>query len=136
MTQSKKTNSSSGVEIGLAIAGLAAIAGGVYLYGTDAGKKKRKEIKGWTLKMKGEVLEKLETLKEVNEEAYHNVVDSVTERYSKIKTIAPEDLAEVVADLKKSWSHIAKIAKNGNGTKKAPAKKKVAAKAKPASKTK
>jgi len=120
MAQKKaKKEEGHGVEIGLAVAGLAAIAGGVFLYGTDAGKKKRKEIKGWTLKAKGEVMEKLENLKEVNEEVYNQIVDTVTAKYSKLKTVAPEDFAEVVADLKRSWKHIAKIAKSKPVPKKA-----------------
>ena len=116
MTQKKVDN--TGIEIGLALAGLAAIAGGVFLYGTDAGKKKRKEIKGWTLKAKGEVIEKLEKLKEINEESYHKVVDAVTAKYATIKTIAPEELSEVVDDLKKSWKSIVKIAKSQTTPKK------------------
>lgn len=114
-------------EIGLALAGLATIAGTVFLYGTDAGKKKRKQIKGWTLKAKGEVIEKLENLKDLNEETYHKVIDTVTEKYKKLKTVAPEELEEVVQDLKKSWKHIVKIAKSTTK----PAKK-VVAKAKKA----
>jgi hypothetical protein len=126
--QVEKKSSGHGTEIGLALAGLAAIAGTVFLYGTDAGQKKRKQIKGWTLKAKGEVIEKLETLKEVNEENYHKVVDAVTAKYQKLKTVAPEELNEVVADLKKSWKHIVKIAKSSSAPKKAVKKpvKKVA----------
>lgn len=119
-----KKTSNNGVEIGLAIAGLAAVAGAVFLYGTEAGKKKRKEIKGWTLKAKGEVIEKLETLKEVNEENFHKVVDTVAAKYGKLKTVAPNDLEEVVNDLKKSWKHIVKIAKEKESPKKKVASKK------------
>lgn len=121
--------SGNGLEVGLALAGIAAIAGGVFLYGTDAGKKKRKEIKGWMLKAKGEVIEKLETMKEINEENYHKVVDAVEAKYKSLKSVAPEDLAEVIADLKKSWKHIVKVAKTQNASKKkASPKKKVVAK--------
>ncbi len=114
----KKKADGKGLEIGLALVGLAAVAGGVFLYGTDAGKKKRKEIKGWTLKVKGEVIEKLENLKDVNEESYHKVVDAVTSKYKSIKSVAPEELEEVVSDLKKSWKHIVKIAKAQTAPKK------------------
>ena len=119
--KSPTKKSGNGLEVGLAIAGLAAIAGGVFLYGTDAGKRKRKAIKGWMLKAKGEVIEKLETLKEVNEENYHKIVDAVEKKYKAVKSVAPEELAEVIADLKKSWKSIVKVAK----TQTAPAKKAV-----------
>jgi hypothetical protein len=113
-----KKKSGNGLEVGLALAGLAAVAGGVFLYGTDAGKKKRKAIRGWVLKAKGEVIEKLETLKEVNEENYHKVVDAVEKKYKAVKSVAPEELAEVVADLKKSWKSIVKVAKSQTAPKK------------------
>lgn len=112
-----------GLEVGLALAGLAAVAGGVFLYGTDAGKKKRKAIKGWMLKAKGEVIEKLENLKEVNEENYNKIVDAVEAKYKALKSVAPEDLAEVITDLKKSWKHIVKIAKEQSAPKKKVVKK-------------
>lgn len=115
--------SGNGLEVGLALAGLAAVAGGVFLYGTDAGKKKRKAIKGWVLKAKGEVIEKLETLKEVNEENYHKVVDAVEKKYKTVKSVAPEELAEVIADLKKSWKSIVKVAKAQTAPKKKIIKK-------------
>lgn len=136
MAQKKVAKSGNGVEIGMAVAGLTAIAGAVFLYGTDAGKKKRKQIKGWTLKAKGEVMEKLENLKEVNEDTYHKVVDAVTSKYKTLKTVAPAEFEEVVSDLKKSWKHIVKLAKPKAAPKKAVAKKKAAfpAKAKPAKK--
>ena len=117
-------NTDKGLEVSLAIAGLATVAGAVFLYGTDAGKKKRKAIKGWMLKAKGEVIEKLENLKEINEDNYNKIVDSVEAKYKALKNVAPEDLQEVVADLKKSWKHILKIAK----TEAAPKKKKAVAK--------
>jgi hypothetical protein len=126
MAQKKvPAKSGNGLEVGLALAGLAAIAGGVFLYGTDAGKKKRKAIKGWMLKAKGEVIEKLETLKEVNEENYHKVVDAVEKKYKAVKSVAPEELAEVIGDLKKSWKDIVKVAKSHTAPKKKTASKKV-----------
>ncbi len=120
-----KKSEGHGVEIGLALAGIATVAGAVFLYGTDTGKKKRKQIKGWTLKAKGEVVERLEKLKDVNEESYNKVVDAVTAKYKAVKSVAPEELAEVVADLKKSWKHIVALTK----PKKAAPRKKVATKA-------
>jgi hypothetical protein len=100
------------VEVGLALAGLAAVAGGVFLYGTDAGKKKRKAIKGWMLKAKGEVIEKLENLKEVNEENYHKIVDAVETKYKALKSVAPEELARSCCRFKKSWKQHCKSCKN------------------------
>jgi hypothetical protein len=115
--------SGNGLEVGLALAGLAAVAGTVFLYGTDAGKKKRKAIKGWVLKAKGEVIEKLENLKDVNEENYHKIVDAVEKKYKAIKSVSPEELAEVVDELKKSWKNIVKVTKAQTAPKKKVVKK-------------
>jgi hypothetical protein len=140
MAQKKaaKKSDGHGMEIGLALAGIATVAGAVFLYGTDAGKKKRKQIKGWTLKAKGEVVEKLEKLKEINEESYNKVVDAVIAKYAAVKTIAPEELAEVVADLRKSWKHIVAVTKTKKPAprKKAASKPKTKTAAKPAAKSK
>ncbi|MBI2577250.1 MAG: hypothetical protein HYV77_00190 [Candidatus Wildermuthbacteria bacterium] len=91
--------------VGLAIA---AAAGAYFLYGTKSGAKQRKKIHGWTLKAKGEVLEKLEQLKEINETAYQDIVDKVTQRYQAMKNIDPQELQAFVQDLKSSWKHIRK----------------------------
>jgi len=60
------------------------------------------------LRAKGEVLEKLEMMKDVNEEAYHKVVDTVSDKYKKIKNIDPTELNAMRSDLKKHWGNIKK----------------------------
>ncbi len=106
----KKNSNNVAAEIGLAVASVAAAAGAVFLFGTKAGKQKQKQVKAWSLKAKAEVLEKIEKMKEVNEEAYNKVVDAVTEKYAKVKDIEGTEVQALVADLKKSWKDIKKIA--------------------------
>lgn len=123
----KKSSSNSGIGVAaLATAGIAAVAGAVFFYGTDAGKKKRKEIKSWAIKARGDVLEKLEKAKEINENVYNNVVNSVVAKYEKVKSIDAQELAELTSELRKGWSH---IKKEVAGLGKKPVKR-VAAKAK------
>lgn len=134
----KKTSTGNHVLEGIAaVAAVAAAAGAVFLYATDSGKKKRKEIKSWMLKAKGEVLEKIEKAKDVNQEAYENIVDAVAKKYSKLKTVGEEEVVPFVKELKGHWSSIKK--EIGASAKKAPAKKKSAkkttAKKAPAKKT-
>lgn len=102
-------------------AGLAALAAGSYFLLGPNGKKNRKEIKGWTLKMKGDVLEKLEKLQDVTPEVYNQIIDDVTLKYGKLKNIQAAELAEIASDLKKHWKAISKDMKAGEAT----AKKKV-----------
>lgn len=107
----KKTGSSvktaAGVGAGLALAAAAA-AGAYFLYGTKEGAKRRKKIKGWALKAKGEVLERMEGLKEVNERTYRQVVDAVAARYGNLKNVDKTELEALVRDLKRHWRNIQK----------------------------
>ena len=92
--------------VGITAAVAAAAAGAYFLYGTNEGKKQRKKIRGWALKAKGEVLEQLENLKEVNEEAYNKVVETVTRKYKDLKQVDPSELASMARELKGHWNSI------------------------------
>ena len=102
---SEKNNKSGLVGLGILVAGL---AGAYYLYGTKDGSKKKEKIKGWMLKAKGEVLEKLEKTKEVNEETYNSLIAGVIKKYSTIKNIDKKELDKLEGDLKKHWGSIKK----------------------------
>lgn len=92
------------------IGGLAAAAavGGYFLYNNKDAQKKIKKVKGWALKAKGEVLEKIENLKEVNEDAYNKVIDAVLSRYNKVSNIDTTELAQISKELKSHWKSIQK----------------------------
>lgn len=99
---SKKTGSGmkTAVGAGIGIAAVSALALGTYLlYGKD-GAKNRKKAKAWMLKAKGEVLERVEGLKEMSLEAYESLVHSVMGKYAKMKDVDAEDLEKLVKELK------------------------------------
>ncbi|OGZ68781.1 MAG: hypothetical protein A3D44_02180 [Candidatus Staskawiczbacteria bacterium RIFCSPHIGHO2_02_FULL_42_22] len=105
----KKNNLVKDVVIGAGIAAAVAAAAGVYfLYGSKNAAKNRKMVKGWMLKAKGEVLEKLENVKEVNEEIYHKIIDQVSKKYQAMKSVDRKDIAEFVRELKSHWQGLAK----------------------------
>lgn len=109
----KKTNK-GGIGESLAVGvGVAAVSAAAYLLFGPEGQKNRKKIKGWSIKMKGEMIEKFEEAKEVTEPIYNKIVDEISEKYSKVKGIEREDIDEVVADVKKSWKMLMKDAKKG-----------------------
>jgi len=89
--------------------GLAAVAaaGAYFLYG-EKGAKNRAMISGWTLKMKGEVLEKIESMKTIDRETYLRLVDKVAERYTRLDTISAAELQHLTVELKNAWAHINK----------------------------
>jgi hypothetical protein len=120
-TQNDGMSTQNKVLMGAGIAALAAAtAGAVFLYGTDAGKKKRKQIKSWTLKMQADVMDKMEKMKDVSEDAYHAVVDQVAKRYETAKNVDPIEVAAIVRDMKNHWKT---IQRQLSGGKKKPARK-------------
>ncbi|MCX6712742.1 MAG: hypothetical protein NTY66_00860 [Candidatus Vogelbacteria bacterium] len=95
----------AGTVVGLAAAAVAATAGAYFLYGKN-GAKNRKKVSGWMLKAKGEVLDQLEKGKDVTEEAYHKVIDKVSQKYQAAKHIDKSELNELAKELKGHWTSI------------------------------
>lgn len=123
-SEQKGMSTQNKVMMGAGLAALgAAAAGAIFLYGTDAGKKKRKQISSWSLKMKADVMDKMATMKDWSEEAYMAVVDTVADKYKNLKNVDAAEVALLVADLKKHW----KMLKRHVDTVTAPKKRKTRA---------
>lgn len=107
-TTSASATSTSSMKVAGVIGGIAAAAavGGYFLYHNKDAQKKVKSIKGWVLKAKGEVLEKIENLKEVNQEAYQKAVDTVLAKYEKLSHVDTTEIAKVSKELKSHWKSI------------------------------
>ncbi len=103
----KTTGKNIAVAAGIAGIAVAAIAGGYFLYGKE-GAKHRKKIKAWSIKAKGDVIEKIEKAKEVSEAVFHDAIDTTIAKYSKVKNVTPEELEAFAKDLKKHWKDIKK----------------------------
>jgi hypothetical protein len=109
MTAKKITTKNSSVGKVVAIgATVAALSVGAYILFGPNGKKNKKAIKGWAIKMKGEIIEKLEDIKEVTAPVYESVVSMVADKYAKLKHIDAADLEAEVATLKKHWKAMTK----------------------------
>ncbi len=104
----KKQASGAGVKLGIAAAAVAGIASAYFLYGTKEAAKNRKKAKGWMLKAKGEVLEQVEKLKEVDKDKFMKVVDTVTAKYEKAASVGEVEAKKLGAELKKHWKEIEK----------------------------
>ena len=107
----KKTVKKSGLSakevIGIG-AGVAALSAAAYMLFGPNGKKNQKALRGWAVKMKGEIIEKFEEAKELTEPVYHEIIDKVQSKYSKLKNIDQDELAEVVGEIKKNWKALKK----------------------------
>jgi len=102
-------NQAVGLGIGLTAAAVAA-AGTFFLYGSKNAAKNRKAVKSWTLKAKAEVLEKIEQAKEMTQEEYEQLIDTVTTTYAGVQAASKADLAGFKKEMKEHWRSIAKTA--------------------------
>lgn len=108
--ESKKKSVKAGTIIGVG-AGVAALGAAAYLLFGPNGKKNQKALKGWTVKMKGEIVEEFEKAKHITEPMYHEIIEKVQARYSKFQNVDKKELEKVVKEIKKNWKAIAKEAK-------------------------
>lgn len=94
--------------LGASVAGLAA----AYFFLGAKGKQNQKHAKAWAIKMKGDVIEKLEMAKEVSEPVYREIIDLVAKEYVKSKKASREEIDAIVQDLRKHWKVIKSEVKN------------------------
>lgn len=122
----KKTSHATRTTVGRNIvigAGLlAASAAAYYMFGPN-GKANRKNLKGWMIKMKGEVVHALENAGDVSQVAYEKIIDTVASSYQNIKGVPREEVLELVGQLKRQWRAISAVR---GSMKKTVAKKKKA----------
>jgi gas vesicle protein len=107
MTKKTTKGVSAKTAVGIG-AGIAAISAAAYILFGPEGKKNRKAIRGWSVKMKGEIIEKFEQAKELTEPVYHQIVDSIKAKYAKLKNVDQKELEQVVTEIKKHWNTIKK----------------------------
>ena len=88
-----------GIGVGLTAAAVAA-AGTYFLYGSKGASKNRKAVKSWALKAKAEVLEKLESAKQMSKEEYEQVIDSVIGVYGDLKQASKVDVSGFKKEMK------------------------------------
>jgi hypothetical protein len=85
------------------------IAGAYYLYNSKEGVETRKNLRGWAVKMQGEIMERIEKLKDVTDEAYNTIVDEVSKKYKEQQETG--ELDAFVKDIKKKWTKVSKDVK-------------------------
>lgn len=103
MSEEKEKSSHTGIIAGLSAA---LAAGAVYFYGPD-GEERRKNIRGWILKTKGEVLDKLEEAESITKETYEEIVDKAVEKFATERAKKESEIEIIRDELKSSWENIA-----------------------------
>jgi hypothetical protein len=71
-------------------AGVAALATTAYYFFGPKGEKHRENLKGWMIKMKGEIIERIEDVKELTEPVYREIIDSVVATYAATTKVSKE----------------------------------------------
>lgn len=104
----KKTSSNSTSTLLALGAGAVALAASTYYFFGPEGKIHRKKAAGWMIKMKGEIIEKIEQAGEMSEAAYHSIVDSVLAGYVATGKVATPELQMYANQLKGQWKNILK----------------------------
>ena len=106
----KKMDKGTAAKLAVLGASLAGVAASAYFIFGPKGKKARAQAKAWAIKMKGEVVEKLEAAKEITEPVYLEIIDAVTKEYKKGKRASQPEIDALAADLKKHWKSMSKLA--------------------------
>ena len=112
-TNNTKKDNNHNIAIAAGITGLfaSALLGAHFLFNTEKGKKSLKHLKSWSFKMKGELLEKLEKAKSIDEATYTKIVDELSAKYQKIKGMTVDEVSEITKELKSNWKKIKDEAK-------------------------
>jgi hypothetical protein len=98
----------------LVIAGLLASAavGAVYFYGKNK-KKTQEKLRGWVLKVKGEVMERVASAETLTRSRYNEFIDAAVEKFSDKKHIAESEAEKLRENLKARWGEIVTHVENG-----------------------
>ena len=94
--------------IGAGVLLAAVAAAGTYFLTGKRGEKNCEKIAAWTLKMKGEVLEKMKELKALNREDFEALVDKIAVRYERAERVSAAEMKHLKSEVKGAWSHISK----------------------------
>lgn len=86
-------------------AGVAALATASYYFFGPEGKVRRGKMKDWMVKMKEEILVRVEDVKDLTEPVYHEIVDSVVATYETAK-VSKDELKDFAGSLKDQWKEI------------------------------
>ena len=111
MENETKKSGSGAVNLMVLGASLAGLAASAFFFFGPKGEKNQKHAKAWAIKMKGDVVEKLEMADEVSEAAYQEIIDSVAAEYKKGMKAGDEEINALAQDMKKHWKTISRSAR-------------------------
>lgn len=103
--------------------GAVALAAAGYFFLGPKGKNNQKKTRAWMIKMKGDVVEKLESTQDITKETYDTIVDTVGDAYITVAE-SKDEVAKLAKELKSHWKSISsKVMKGKKKTVKKASKK-------------
>ena len=106
----RKENYTQAAGLAVIWASLAALAATAYFLFGPKSRKRREQAKAWAIKMKGEVVERLEAAREITQPAYQEIIDTVAKDYAAGKKASETEIDTLAKDLKSHWKSISKLA--------------------------
>lgn len=107
LSKQKGLSTAQKVEIGVGLTATAlAAVGGYFFYGSKDATRNRKMAKSWMLKAKAEVLEGLESAKQMTKEEYEDLVAQVVKGYKTAKKASGPELIEFAKSMHAHWKDI------------------------------
>jgi hypothetical protein len=116
-----KTSSKTILGLG---AGLAALATASYYFWGPDGRRNQRKMKGWMIKMKGEIIERIENAKELTEDVYNDIIDKVSTVYEGASGTGSAEVKAFAQKLKDQWEDIVESVKEEKEDAKKQLKKK------------
>jgi DNA-binding protein HU-beta len=104
----KGNNGLLAAEIGAGVLAAGAAGAAYYFYGTKKAKKHRAAASKWAKDMKKEVLKEAKKVQKLDRQAMGRIVDAAAASYKSVKSVKPEDLAHLQAELKHNWEVVAR----------------------------
>lgn len=78
------------------------------LYVLFNGKENAPKAKEWAMNMEKEIVEKIDTVKDMTEATLAKIIDEVKEKYEQMKDIDKDELKKTVDTLRDHWSAVIK----------------------------
>jgi gas vesicle protein len=100
----KQSTNTMGTAVTLG-AGVVALAAASYFFLGPKGRKNQRRTRGWMIKMKGDVVEKLESMQDITKDTYDTIVDTVSETYTTVAD-SKDEVAKLAKELKSHWKSI------------------------------
>lgn len=94
---------------------MTAVVAGYTFFLSKNSKKNRDKTEEWIERARTETLSKIKAVKKLSKEKYYEIVDQVSDKYSKAKDVGKDKADKFRKELKSRWQEAEKEAKEEEG---------------------